>query len=321
MSSKINNQIDSSNLRDSKNSTIFYTFEGREESISLGDFELNIEGNYRREEDKGIYGNIPKINAAAKRVYSQMNPDYYKANLSLGQRFVLCILNLVSSDYLAKQLAGIVASYLSNNENLPFLIKDEEKDAEIIISMPSNLAVVHSTGHRPTHKRETVKQSDSPKSSKSDPWQNPVSYHNFLLNEKIESYLRKTFPLTYPPKKHIDKKTVADFKENSENSKIVAKLKNEVEKKLSKKTSSIATSVSYSSSQQPHETKYRDEIRYNEFSFVNMFLLPKVEEKLKKHDPQKYPADKPISREILLTYLRENPTYEKKLRNEITKHN
>jgi len=154
----------------------------------------------------GICGDPKKIIAVAKTIYSRMNPDYYKTYISLSERVCLWILDLFSSQTLAKRLVLIVGHYAGQRDvNLPFLIK--EKDDEPLLF--------------------SSQDADSPTIPESPDWANPASFRNLLLDEEIKKH--PSFPHFYDDtdSRKLLKDAIAAFKKD--NPLIVADLKEKID--------------------------------------------------------------------------------------------
>lgn len=305
MSSKI--------LRDSSAKLVYFDFKDydgkvRTRSVTLGDFYLNAQGN-SNSDGNDLFGKADEINAAAKKIYSQMNPKYYKPYVSKKNRIILCLYNLVSSSRLAQKMSEVVSTYLSDHQkeiNIAFLKEETNKPELIILPLKPAYSPPPPKEESPTAKPKR----------REDDWANPSSLKNSMLESAIKSTIRKEFPERYPISKKIGKKEIEEFKK--QRSSTVYLLKRDIEEQFSKKPSNPQPD----SAQKPKNRKVapslRIKIRDNPSAFDASSLFNKLEEKLKTDYPQKYPKNRKISQETLIKYLDDHPDVETYLINKVT---
>lgn len=289
------------NFRDSEKRSInfnFKEFDGRVSSgsVTLDDFCLNAQGNKERSDGKDLFGKPEQINAAAKKIYSQMNPDYYKPHVSLIDRFILWILNLTSSDSLAEKVSRITSAYLDNKKeiNIAFLKKEQEEESTFSFILPEIKPTLPSS--LPRQRREAA---ESKTQTKDNSWSNPLSFKHLLLDAAIKSQLRREFPNKYPKGKKIKEEEIEEFKETMP----LDLLKQEIDKKFPNKPSCEAAES------KPKKINYMIDIWDNPDKIEISLLFTKLSEKLN--------VDQELSREYLAKYLKENPAVAEELIKEV----
>ena len=146
-------------------------------AISLKNFWQNAQGNFEREEDKGIYGNPKAIVAAAQKIYSQINPEYYKKHVSTCQKIHLFVLKLFSKESFARKLSQIVRSYLNSQRevNLPLILPGKVDEEQF--SYQSSTRELFTAGPSSGSLSPLIDE---------NPWNNPDSFRNRLLNDKLK---------------------------------------------------------------------------------------------------------------------------------------